>query len=223
MEEQKIRIVTLMRLAAIFIFICALSVVYGCGNDSSDSSDGDNINLCQGNDASGDSDADGVCDDIDVCQGDDATGDTDSDGICDDVDNCPAVSNADQTDTDGDGIGDACDGDGPVDTTVAAGEWAGTITDTSNPVNPSYDLIGLISTDGQFRFVIYDFSACYETQFWGSFSDMNGNNGLGNITGYKAAPAECEIFDSSLTTGTFTLAVDGDSLGVTYTMEGGSG
>ncbi|MEO1084142.1 MAG: hypothetical protein AAFY88_07860, partial [Acidobacteriota bacterium] len=36
--------------------------------------------------ATGDSDADGVCDDTDVCLGDDATGDGDNDGLCADRD-----------------------------------------------------------------------------------------------------------------------------------------
>ena len=39
------------------------------------------------------------------------------DGITDDDDNCPLVPNKDQKDSNGDGIGDACEGDGgaPVD------------------------------------------------------------------------------------------------------------
>ncbi len=43
-----------------------------------------------------DDDGDGVCNDVDVCDGDDASGDTDGDGICDDTDLC--------TDVDGDGF-----------------------------------------------------------------------------------------------------------------------
>ncbi|MCP3935212.1 MAG: DUF11 domain-containing protein [Actinomycetia bacterium] len=54
-------------------------------------------------------DGDGVGDSCDVCQGDDATGDSDSDGLCDSDDNCPDVSNPGQEDADSDGAGDACD------------------------------------------------------------------------------------------------------------------
>jgi hypothetical protein len=42
--------------------------------------------LCVGNDASGDADADGTCDDLDDCFGDDDSGDYDFDGVCSDVD-----------------------------------------------------------------------------------------------------------------------------------------
>ena len=44
--------------------------------------------LCQGNDALGDSDGDGFCDDIDRCDGDDLSGDGDDDGICNNIDSC---------------------------------------------------------------------------------------------------------------------------------------
>ncbi len=43
-------------------------------------------------------------------------GDSDGDGVADDNDNCPDVQNPDQTDSDGNGIGDACDQQQPVDT-----------------------------------------------------------------------------------------------------------
>ncbi|MBT9560966.1 MAG: thrombospondin type 3 repeat-containing protein, partial [Myxococcales bacterium] len=57
----------------------------------------------------GDSDGDGVRNAIDLCIGDDATGDTDSDDRCDDSDNCPTVANVSQLDGDEDGIGNVCD------------------------------------------------------------------------------------------------------------------
>ena len=60
------------------------------------------IDACDGDDASGDTDSDGICDDADLCDGDDASGDTDGDGICDDIDAC-AGNNA-SGDDDGDGI-----------------------------------------------------------------------------------------------------------------------
>jgi hypothetical protein len=82
---------------------------------------------CLGADASGDSDADGVCDNLDTCPGgDDATdgdgdgvpnacdvciadylNDSDYDGTCDSVDLCPGGN--DQADVDADGVPDDCD------------------------------------------------------------------------------------------------------------------
>ena len=56
-----------------------------------------------------DTDADCLVDQDDLCFGDDASGDIDADGRCDDSDNCPAAANADQADWDGDTLGDACD------------------------------------------------------------------------------------------------------------------
>ncbi len=73
--------------------------------------DGDGVgDLCEL-----DSDADGVPDACDVCTGNDTTGDTDGDGICDDIDNCVVVANSDQADCDGDGEGDLCESDSDAD------------------------------------------------------------------------------------------------------------
>ncbi|MCB9676193.1 MAG: thrombospondin type 3 repeat-containing protein [Alphaproteobacteria bacterium] len=72
----------------------------------------DSIDMCLGDDATGDADGDGVCDDLDQCVGDDATGDVDGDGLCGDVD--PCLGENATGDTDGDGVcddRDVCLGD----------------------------------------------------------------------------------------------------------------
>lgn len=52
---------------------------------------------------------------VDLCLGDDASGDTDADGICDDIDNCE-LFNPDQADCQPNGVGDVCDiADGAAD------------------------------------------------------------------------------------------------------------
>lgn len=77
--------------------------------------DGDNIcddvDLCFGNQITGDDDLDGICNDNDVCTGADTSGDADADGICNDVDTCPDDPD---NDADADGICaglDLCVGD----------------------------------------------------------------------------------------------------------------
>jgi len=68
-----------------------------------------------------DIDGDGIGDVCDMCQGNNASGDSDFDTLCDDIDLCPGVPNPNNnTDTNGDGIGDYCqcgdvNGDGITD------------------------------------------------------------------------------------------------------------
>ncbi|MED5262021.1 MAG: hypothetical protein VX574_06460 [Myxococcota bacterium] len=95
-----------------------LSILPGCvqpepplcsGDESTGDTDGDgicdDIDPCPA-DATDDSDGDGSCDSVDLCTGDDTSGDTDSDGVCDDTDACPADAN---DDSDGDGSCDSND------------------------------------------------------------------------------------------------------------------
>ncbi len=89
-----------------------------------------------------DSDGDGVPDAFDVCDGDDATGDTDLDGVCDDLDICP-LDAAD----DGDGDG-SCDSDDPCpadpnDACVVSGKLV-FLTSTQH----TGDLGGVTGADG---------------------------------------------------------------------------
>ncbi len=60
-----------------------------------------------------DADGDGAGDSCDVCNGNDSSGDSDADGFCDNNDNCPNDANSNQLDSDGDGLGDACDAPAP--------------------------------------------------------------------------------------------------------------
>ena len=72
----------------------------------------DDVDLCYGDDATGDADEDGTCGDLDPCFGEDATGDTDEDGTCDDIDACIGADETGDSDEDGtcDDL-DLCEGD----------------------------------------------------------------------------------------------------------------
>ena len=65
------------------------------------------VALCQGDELTGDTDGDAVCNDIDQCSGDDFRGDSDLDTVCDDIDLCPGFDDA--VESDGDGVPDGCD------------------------------------------------------------------------------------------------------------------
>jgi hypothetical protein len=71
----------------------------------------ENISLCLGDDASGDSDNDGICDNLDVCSGFDDNLDADGDNVPDGCDLCPGFDDAIDYDTDGVPFGcDRCQG-----------------------------------------------------------------------------------------------------------------
>ena len=65
------------------------------------------VALCKGDELSGDTDADAICDNQDQCFGDDLLGDSDVDSVCDDLDLCPGFD--DGIDGDGDMVPDGCD------------------------------------------------------------------------------------------------------------------
>ena len=92
----------------------------------------------------GDSDGDGVPDGVDLCVGDDASGDTDGDGYCADSDNCPAVYD-DQADTDNDGFGDACDNCPDTNSTNQADSDGDGVGD---PCDPDHEISGPAEPDG---------------------------------------------------------------------------
>ena len=76
---------------------------------------GDACDLCNGNDAAGDTDGDGECDDIDICPND-SPNDTDGDGVPDCFDGCPNDANKLQAGLCGCGNPDVdSDGDGWLD------------------------------------------------------------------------------------------------------------
>jgi hypothetical protein len=63
--------------------------------------------LCFGENASGDTDADGICDNLDACPGSDDNVDSDADGVPDGCDLCPGFD--DTVDCNTNGIPDGCD------------------------------------------------------------------------------------------------------------------
>jgi hypothetical protein len=108
----------------------------------------------------------------------------------------------------GDGIDQDCqDADlecvPPPDTSAAAGFWHGTSTDQNNN---TFSFGGIISTDGQLRFLI-DEGDCFGTQFKGTFS-MDGDTGSGTFTGY--AGGICEFSNGkTLISGTIDFTIAG--------------
>ena len=76
----------------------------------------DGIDLCIGDNSTGDTDTDGVCDDRDACEGDDATGDADEDGLCTDVE-ISIGTNPNDADSDDDGLSDITERQGTTDPT----------------------------------------------------------------------------------------------------------
>ena len=88
------------------------------------------LDICNGNDDSGDSDNDQICDDIDNCPGADDLLDSDGDGIADCLDICPNVPNPDQLDLDNNGYGDACEIVPEVITTSPQREATGVTVDS---------------------------------------------------------------------------------------------
>jgi parallel beta-helix repeat protein len=71
----------------------------------------ENMGLCVGDDTSGDSDGDGICDNLDACSGFDDNLDADGDNVPDDCDLCPGFDDAIDIDTDGVPYGcDTCTG-----------------------------------------------------------------------------------------------------------------
>jgi hypothetical protein len=82
------------------------------GDDTSGDSDNDgicdNLDVCSGFDDNLDADGDGVPDGCDLCVGDNTSGDSDGDGFCDDIDACSGFDD-NGPDTDSDGVPFGCD------------------------------------------------------------------------------------------------------------------
>ena len=105
----------------------------------------------------------------------------------------------------------------PSDTSAAAGFWHGTSTDQNNN---TFTFGGIISTDGQLRFLI-DEGDCFGTQFKGIFS-MDGDTGSGTFTGY--AGGLCVFSNGEiLINGTINFTIAGVEMTGTFSSQEYSG
>jgi len=133
--------------------------------------------------------------------------DSDEDGVLDMNDNCPDVHNPGQDDTDGDGVGDACDGEGSISGTVlnAAGDpiegawvyvdwyWQSANTDADG----TYMITGL--PNGEYR--VQAGASGYESQYYQ------------NVTDWSLATPVQVIINQDKPGINFSLPVDQDSDG----------
>ena len=105
----------------------------------------------------------------------------------------------------------------PLDTSAAAGFWSGTSTDQDNN---TFSFGGIISTDGQLRFLI-DEGECFGTQFKGTFS-MAGNTGSGTFTGF--AGGVCVFSNGgTLISGSLDFSIAGTEMTGTFSSQEYSG
>jgi len=104
-----------------------------------------------------------------------------------------------------------------LDTTAAAGVWYGPTTDQFNNTE---DIMGVISTNGQLRFIVNS-GSCAGSQYKGTIS-LNGAVGSGNVTGY-AVPGCVFSNGTSITSGTITFTLSGSYLTGSYSMQGDTG